>query len=101
MTINKSRINISNILNESMNHIIDDIEDNEEFFITYFDIPENNNEYLSIKYYTKTEEIDDTNIIFIDNIMHQKKSSVIFSKKPIKIINKLILFFNKLIIMKK
>lgn len=78
---NKSRITIGNILNESKNHIIDDIENNEEFFITYFDIPENNNNELP-KYYTKTEEIDDTNIIFIDNVMHN------FSKKPVKIVKK-------------
>jgi hypothetical protein len=52
MTINNSRITIINILNESKNHI-------EEFFITYFDIPENNIEYSSTKYYTKSEEIDD------------------------------------------
>ena len=84
---NKSRITISNILNESKNHIIDDIENNEEFFITYFDIPENNNNEL-IKYYTKTEEIDDTNITFIDNVMNNKKLSVIFSKKPVKIVKK-------------
>ena len=93
MTITKSRISISNILNESKNHIIDDIEDNEEFFITYFDIPENNSEHSSTKYYTKSEEIDDTNVIFIDNIMHSKKLSVIFSKKPVKIVNKFINYF--------
>jgi hypothetical protein len=83
---NKSRITINNILNESKNHIIDDIENNEEFFITYFDIPENNNELT--KYYTKTEEIDDTNITFIDNIMNNKKLSVNFSKKQVKIVKK-------------
>jgi hypothetical protein len=98
---NKYRITLSNILNESKNHIIDNIEDNEEFFIIYFDIPQNNNEYSSTKYYTKNEDIDNNKIIYIDNLIYNKKSSSIFSKKPVDIFNKLILFFNKLIIMKK